>query len=54
MYLLFRSTADDVSKNENRNDSSPVIASHLTSSVVTDGDAVNLQCQIIGNLLFSV
>jgi len=38
----------DVSKNKSRNDSPPVIASHLTSATVTDGDAVTLQCQIIG------
>jgi len=41
-------TAVDVSKNKSRNDSPPVIASHLTSATVTDGDAVTLQCQIIG------
>lgn len=41
-------TAVDVSKNKSQNDSPPVIASHLTSATVTDGDAVTLQCQIIG------
>lgn len=44
-------TAVDVSKKESRNDSPPVIASHLTSATVTDGDAVTLQCQIIGKLM---
>lgn len=41
-------TAVDVPKNESKNDLPPVIASHLTSATVTDGDAVTLQCQIIG------
>jgi hypothetical protein len=43
--------AVDVSQKESRNDSPPVISSHLTSATVTDGDAVTLQCQIIGKLM---
>lgn len=49
--ILLYIAAVDVSKNESRNDSSPVIASHLTSATVADGDAVTLQCQIIGNYI---
>jgi len=48
IILLSIITAVDVSKNKSRNDLPPVIASHLTSATVTDGDAVTLQCQIIG------
>jgi len=46
--------AVDVSQKESRNDSPPVISSHLTSATVTDGDAVTLQCQIIGANKFDV